>query len=303
VFDSNNIKKSLILRKLFERPGSIIAPGAYDALSAKLVEKSGFEVVQHSGYGTSASLLARPDVGLVDFTEMCRQVKNMARSVSIPVIGDADTGYGNVINVYRTVQEYIWAGAAALFIEDQVWPKKCGHMDGKKVINEEEIISKLKAAIKARNSTDPDFMLCFRTDSLTVNGLDDAIKRSKKAVELGVDYIFIEAIENRSQMQKIVQEINAPLMLNLIEGGRTPLVSVKEAEEMGFKLIVFSLSTLLSASKAMMTVLSKIKENTSSGKYNYKNELLGFEDFLKIVDIDQIKKIEQDCLFNNIKSE
>ena len=211
------MKKSLLLRKMFEKPGAIVAPGAYDALSAKLVERAGFKIVQHSGYGTAASLLAKPDIGLVDFTEMCHQVKTMARSVSIPVIGDADTGYGNAINVFRTIQEYIWAGAAALFIEDQVWPKRCGHMFGKQVISKEEMKGKLNVAIKARDEIDTDFMLCYRTDALAVNGLGDAIDRGKMAVDLGVDYVFIEAIESHEQMYKIVKDIKAPLMLNLIE--------------------------------------------------------------------------------------
>lgn len=288
------MKKSLLLRKMFQESGAIVVPGAYDALSAKLVERAGFKALHHSGYGTAASLLAKPDIGLVDFTEMCHQVKIMARSVSIPLIGDADTGYGNAINVYRTIQEYIWAGAAALFIEDQVWPKRCGHMFGKQVISKEEMMGKLKAAIKARDEVDPDFMLCYRTDALVVNGLDDAIDRGKMAVDLGVDYIFIEAIENRKQMHRIIKDIKAPLMLNLIEGGKTPLISVKEAEEIGFKLIVFPLITLYSAAKAMLDVLNILKEK--GDPHDYIGQLLDFKQFAKIVNVKEIREMEEDYL-------
>jgi 2,3-dimethylmalate lyase len=288
------MKKSLVLRNLFKSPGAILAPGAYDALSAKIIEKVGFKVIQHTGYGTSASLLAKPDVGLVDFTEMCRQVKQIARSVYIPVIGDADTGYGNAINVYRTVQEYIWAGAAGLFIEDQIWPKRCGHMLGKQVISQEEMMGKLRAAIKARDEVDPDFMLCYRTDALAVHGLDDAIKRGKLAVDLGIDYIFIERIETIKQMHRIAKEIKAPLMLNLIEGGRTPIISLQEAEEIGFKYITYPLTTLYSATKAMYDVLKILKETGTTE--SYLDRLCDFEEFAGIVDLNAIKNMEKDFL-------
>lgn len=288
------MKKSTILKKMFQEPGIIIAPGAYDALSAKLIEKAGFKVVQHSGYGTAATLLAKPDVGLVDFSEMCNQVKSIARAVSVPVIGDADTGYGNALNVNRTVKEYIWAGAAGLFIEDQIWPKRCGHMFGKEVISKEEMMGKIKAAVDVKNEEDPDFMICFRTDAVAVNGIDDAINRAKAAVDLGVDYVFIEAYENRNQMEKALKEIKAPIMLNIIEGGKTPLVSVKEAEKMGFKIVVFPLTTLYSAAKGMIDVLEILKKEGSAE--SYMNNLITFPEFAKIVNIKGVREIEEKYL-------
>jgi len=288
------LKKSTILKKMFQEPGIIIAPGAYDALSAKLIEKAGFKVVQHSGYGTAATLLAKPDVGLVDFSEMCNQVKSIARAVSVPVIGDADTGYGNALNVNRTVKEYIWAGAAGLFIEDQIWPKRCGHMFGKEVISKEEMMGKIKAAVDVKNEEDPDFMICFRTDAVAVNGIDDAINRAKAAVDLGVDYVFIEAYENRNQMEKALKEIKAPIMLNIIEGGKTPLVSVKEAEKMGFKIVVFPLTTLYSAAKGMIDVLEILKKEGSAE--SYMNNLITFPEFAKIVNIKGVREIEEKYL-------
>jgi len=288
------LKKSTILKKMFQEPGIIIAPGAYDALSAKLIEKAGFKVVQHSGYGTAATLLAKSDVGLVDFSEMCNQVKSIARAVSIPVIGDADTGYGNALNVNRTVKEYICAGAAGLFIEDQIWPKRCGHMFGKEVISKEEMMGKIRAAIDVKNELDPDFMICFRTDAVAVNGIDDAINRAKAAVDLGVDYVFIEAYENRNQMEKALKKIKAPIMLNIIEGGKTPLVSVKEAENMGFKIVVFPLTTLYSAAKGMIDVLEILKKEGSTE--SYLNNLIIFPEFAKIINIKGVKEIEEKYL-------
>jgi len=295
------LKKSTILKKMFQEPGIIVAPGAYDALSAKLIERAGFKVVQHSGYGTAATLLAKPDVGLIDFSEMCNQIKSIARAVSIPVIGDADTGYGNALNVNRTVKEYIWAGAAGLFIEDQKWPKRCGHMFGKEVISKEEMMGKIKAAIDTKNEEDPDFMICFRTDAVAVNGIDDAIDRAKAAVDLGVDYVFIEAYENRNQMEKALKEIKTPIMLNIIEGGKTPLVSVKEAKNMGFKIVVFSLTTLYSAAKGMADVLKILKEEGSVESYI--DNLTTFSDFAKIVNTKEVREIEERYLPKKYLSE
>ena len=228
----------------------IIAPGVYDALSARICEMVGFEAVSHSGYGTAAATLGQPDIGLLDMTEMARQDGSVANAVETPVLGDADTGFGNAVNAYRTVQEYIRAGAAGLFIEDQALPKRCGHMRGKQVISKREMLGKLKAAMDARDERDPDFVIMCRTDAIAVNGFEDALDRAKAAVDLGVDMIFVEAMETREQMERVGREIRAPLMLNLVEGGRTPLMTYKEAEEMGFKYVVPALTALSAAATA-----------------------------------------------------
>ena len=289
-----SMKKSTIFRKMLQEPGVIVMPGAYDALSAKIIELVGFKAIQHTGYGTAASLLGMPDIGLVSFREMVDRVKSIARAVNIPVIGDADTGYGNPINVYRTVKEYIWAGAAGLFIEDQVWPKRCGHMFGKMIIDKEEMVSKIMAAVDAKKEEDPDFIIGARTDAIAVAGIDEAIERAEAYRKAGADFIFIEAYENIDQMKRAVKEVKAPLMLNLIEGGRTPLVSVEEAEKMGFKIVIFPLTTLYAAAKAMFDTLTILKEKGSA--QTYLDRLITFPEFAKIVEIQKFREMEDKYL-------
>jgi len=265
-------------------------PGAYDALSAKIIEMVGFKAILHTGYGTAASLLGAPDIGLVSFGEMANRVRSIARAVNIPVVGDADTGYGNPINAYRTVKEYIWAGAAGLFIEDQVWPKRCGHMFGKQIISKEEMVGKVMAADDARREEDPDFVIGARTDAIAIEGIDGAIERANAYVGAGADFIFVEAFENVDQMKRAVKEIKAPLMLNLIEGGRTPLISVQEAEKLGFKMVIFPLTALYSATKAMIDTLTILKEKRSA--QDYLDKLVTFPEFAKIIGIDKYREME-----------
>jgi methylisocitrate lyase len=276
---------------MLSEPGVIVMPGAYDALSAKIAEMVGFRAVIHTGYGTAASLLGMPDIGLVSFGEMVERVKSIARAVRIPVIGDADTGYGNAINVYRTVKEYIWAGAAGLFIEDQVWPKRCGHMFGKMIIDKEEMVGKIMAAVDARNEEDPDFVIGARTDAIAVKGIDEAIERAEEYRKAGADFIFIEAFENIDQMKRAVREVKAPLMLNLIEGGRTPLVSVEEAEKLGFKIVIFPLTALYAATKAMIEALTILKEKGTP--LAYLDKLVTFPEFAKIVEVQRFREMEE----------
>jgi len=289
-----NIKKSTIFRKMLSEPGIIVMPGAYDALSAKIIEMVGFKAIIHTGYGTAASLLGMPDIGLVSFGEMVSRVASIARAVKIPVIGDADTGYGNPINAYRTVKEYIWAGAAGLFIEDQVWPKRCGHMFGKLIVDKEEMVGKVAAASDARKEEDPDFVVGARTDAIAVAGIDEAIERAEEYRKAGADFIFIEAFENVDQMKRAVKEVKAPLMLNLIEGGRTPLVSVKEAEELGFKIVIFPLTALYSAAKAMIDTLTILREKGTA--LEYLDKLVTFPEFAKIVEIQKFREMEEKYL-------
>jgi methylisocitrate lyase len=279
-----------MLRALLARPGLIIAPGVYDALSARICEMVGFEAVSHSGYGTAAATLGQPDIGLLDMTEMARQVGSVANAVQIPVLGDADTGFGNAVNVYRTVQEYIRAGAAGLFIEDQVLPKRCGHMRGKQVISRQEMLGKLQAAMDARDERDPDFVIMCRTDAIAVNGFEDALDRAKAAVDLGVDMIFVEAMETRGQMERVGREIRVPLMLNLVEGGRTPLVSYRDAEALGFKYVVPALTALLAAAKGMYDVMRRVREEGVSDAYL--DRLFSFQEFAKIVHLDRFRQME-----------
>jgi 2-methylisocitrate lyase-like PEP mutase family enzyme len=282
--------KGKMLRALLQRPGLIIAPGVYDALSARICEMVGFEAVSHSGYGTAAATLGQPDIGLLDMTEMVRQVGSVANAVEIPVLGDADTGFGNAINAYRTVQEYIRAGAAGLFIEDQVLPKRCGHMRGKQVISKPEMLGKLKAAMDARDDLDTDFVIMCRTDAIAVNGFEDALDRAKAAADLGVDMIFVEALETREQMAQVGREIARPLMLNLIEGGRTPLLTYAEAEALGFKYIALALTALSAAAKGMYDVMRRVREEGISNAYL--DRLFTMQEFAQVVHLERFRRME-----------
>ncbi len=288
------MKRSSALRALLTRPGLIIAPGVYDALSARICEMAGFEAVSHSGYGTAAVTLGQPDIGLLDMTEMARQVRAVARGVEIPVLADADTGFGNAVNVFRTVQEYVAAGAAGLFIEDQVLPKRCGHMRGKQVVSRAEMAGKLRAAMAARDELDRDFVLMCRTDAIAVNGFEDALDRAKAAVDLGVDMIFVEALETREQMERVGREIRVPLMLNLIEGGRTPLLTYGEAEGLGFKYVVPALTALFAAAKGMYDVMRRVREEGVSNRYL--DRLFDFHEFATVVRLDRFRKMEEEYL-------
>lgn len=283
--------KSSIFKKMLHESGLIIMPGAYDALSARIVELAGFKAILHTGYGTAASLLGMPDIGLVSFWEMVERVKSIAQAVNIPVIGDANTGYGNPINVYRTVKEYIKAGAAGLFIEDQVWPKRCGHMFGKLIIDKEEMIGKVMSAVDAKNEEDPDFVIGARTDAIAVTGIDDAIERVRVYREAGADFVFIEGFEDLNQMKRAVKEVNAPLMLNLVEGGRTPLISIKEVEDLGFKIVVFPVTTLYAACKGMMDTIAILREKGDARLYL--DKVITFQEFAKIVRIDKFRAMEE----------
>jgi methylisocitrate lyase len=234
-------------------------------------------------------------------TEMARQVGAVAGAVEIPVLGDADTGFGNAVNVHRTVQEYIRAGAAGLFIEDQLMPKRCGHMRGKQVISMVEMLGKLRAAMDARTEFDPDFVIMCRIDAIAVNGFADALDRAKAAVELGVDMIFVEALETREQMERVGREITLPLMLNLIEGGRTPLVTYKEAEEMGFKYVVPALTALFAAAKGMYDVMRRVREEGVSDQYL--DRLFTFQEFARIVHLERFRRMEEQYLPSEVLDE
>ena len=283
-------KMTTRFRELLNESGIVVQPGVYDALTAKLAERVGFKMITHTGYGTAASLLAMPDVGLVSFKEMCDRVGIIARAVDIPVFSDADTGYGNAINVYRTVKEYIRAGAAGLFIEDQVWPKRCGHLAGKQVISAEEMVGKVRAAVDARNDEDPDFVLAARTDALALFGIDEAIRRANLYSEAGADFVYIEAYENIEQMKRAVENVSAPLSLNLIEGAKTPIISFQQAEDMGFKIVAFPLTTLWATTKAVTKTLQILKETGSA--QSYLHELTTWEQFNDIIGLPEIREME-----------
>src|SRR5579871_1861342 len=227
------------LRVLLAQPDLLVAPGAYDALSARLIAQAGFPAVYMTGFGTAASVLGQPDVGLLTMSEMVARAAALAAVVGgLPLIADADTGYGNPINVRRTVREYERAGVAAIHIEDQVWPKKCGHMEGKQVIPSDEMVQKIRAAVDARQ--DPDFVIIARTDANAVYGLEDALQRGRAYRDAGADVIFIEAPRSLEELQAIARTFEGvPLLYNWAESGKTPLLPLGDIHALGFKLVIF----------------------------------------------------------------
>ncbi|WP_037322355.1 isocitrate lyase/PEP mutase family protein [Amycolatopsis thermoflava] len=249
------------LRELLAAPGPLVAPGAYDALTARLVEQAGFDVVYMTGFGTTASLIGRPDVGLLTGTEMIDNARRIVSAVDVPVIADADTGYGNALNVVRTVQAYEQAGVAGIHLEDQVSPKKCGHLSGKAVIPREEMAGKLQAAAAARR--DPDFVLIARTDAAAVHGLADAVDRARAYAEAGADLLFVEAPTSEEDIATVARELSgvAPLVFNWAEGGRTPPLSLERIRELGFSLVLYPIGTLLAATAGVRALLDAVRRD------------------------------------------
>src|SRR5215471_2585298 len=242
------------LRQMLNAPGIIVAPGAYDGLSARLIERQGFKAVYMTGAGTAASALGQPDIGLTTLTEMTTHAAHIASCVSLPVIADADTGYGNALNVIRTLREYERAGVAGFHLEDQVFPKKCGHIAGKAVIPAREFAEKIRAA--SENRTDPDFVIIARTDARAVNGLDDAIERARMYRDAGADVIFVEAPTSREEIERIVKEVKSPLLSNQVPGGRTPALTVSELEQLGYKIVIFPAVGFMAATLAIEKALA-----------------------------------------------
>lgn len=245
------------LRALLAEPRMIRAPGVYDGITAKLSEQAGFPALYMTGAGTSASL-GYPDFGLVSLTEMAGAGAVIARSVSVPVIADADTGYGNELNVTRTVREYERAGLAGLHLEDQVFPKRCGHLDDKEVIPRDEYIAKIRAAVAARR--DPDFLLIARTDAGAVLGWDEAIDRANLALEAGADMAFVEAARTLEQLAEIPKRVRGPCLLNMVRAGKTPDLSLGEGEAMGYRLTILPGLLLTTIMMACDEVLKQVRE-------------------------------------------
>jgi carboxyvinyl-carboxyphosphonate phosphorylmutase len=253
------MKATATLRELLRQPEIIIAPGAYDCLTAKLIERQGFPALYMTGAGTAVARLGQADLGLATLSEMAANAAAIASSVSIPLIADADTGYGGALNVYRTVREYERAGVAALHFEDQTFPKRCGHLDGKQVIATEEMVSKLRAAVEAR--TDEDLVLIARTDALAVTGLDDTLRRCQAYATAGADVLFVEAIRSREEIDRIVREVNVPLLYNFVEHGKSPLLPVAELQRLGFKIVIFPMSIMLAVFPLVQDILLSIKRH------------------------------------------
>ncbi len=279
-----------LLRALVQAHRPVLAPGAYDTLSARLVEAAGFPAVYMTGFGTAASVLGRPDVGLLGMSEMVEHARRIVQAVRVPVIADADTGYGNPINVIRTVQEYEAAGVAAIHLEDQLAPKKCGHMEGKQVIPATEMAQKLRAAVEARRSS--DFLIIARTDARAVEGMASALERARLYRQAGADVLFVEAPQTEEEIATVARRFpDVPLLFNWAEGGKTPAVPLARLRELDYAIVIFPIGTLLAATRAIREVLAKIRE--AGTPMPVMERLVPFQEFLDFIGLPEVRELEQ----------
>lgn len=286
------------LRGLLKGPEILIAPGAHNAFTARIIEQTGFKAVYMTGSGAEMDLLGMPDLGFLSMTEMAAHARNIVQATGLPVIADADTGYGNALNVMRTVKEYERAGVAALHIEDQVAPKRCGHFEGKEVISREEMVGKIEAALDARRN--PDLMIIARTDALAVLGMEEAIERGNAYAKAGADMIFVDAPESIKELRLIPRSIPAPVMANLSEGGKTPLVSAKELQEMGYKMVIYPRSAAGAAAKAILELMEVLKRDGTTK--NFLDRMISFEERNRITGLACYQELERKYLQKNKKS-
>ena len=249
--------KARALRDLLARPEMVIAPGAYDAISAMMIEQAGFPAVYMTGSGTAASL-GFPDFGLTTMTEMVENAAVIARSVSLPVISDADTGYGNELNVTRTVREFEARNVAAIHIEDQVAPKRCGHFSGKEVISTKEAVSKIKAAVDARQ--DADLLIMARTDAAATHGFEAAIERAQRFAEAGADILFVEAVTQAEEVRALPTRLAQPQLMNMVIGGKTPIFNAEQLGEMGYGIVLYANAALQGAVAGMQKALTVLRD-------------------------------------------
>lgn len=277
------------LKNMLKANKPLVIPGVYDAIGAKIAEKVGFQAMFQTGYGTSATLFGMPDYGFIGATETLDNARRICRAVSVPVIVDSDTGYGNALSVWKLVRELEAAGASGMFLEDQRWPKRCGHMKGKEVITQEEYTEKLGAAVDARQSK--NFIIVARTDARATEGLDAAIERGLQNKKTGADAIFIEAPRSLEEMKIIGKAIKAPLVANMIEGGATPMSSSETLHKLGFKIILYPLSVLFANTFATMNILKELKKTGTTAKF--KQKVVNFDQFNDLVELPKFQKLEK----------
>lgn len=282
------MKVAASLRKLLQGEQLIVAPGAADALVARIIEQAGFPALYITGAGVSYTSVG-PDIGLLTMTEMVTRLNYICEAVSIPVIADGDTGYGNPLNVIRTVQSYEKAGAAAIQLEDQIMPKRCGHMSGKQLISSEEMVNKISAATDARK--DQDFVIVARTDARSVLGLEAAIERAQQYVEAGADVIFVEAPESIEEMEAINKHLKVPTLANMVEGGKTPLLENKQLHDLGYKIVIYPNSALRVMSKAVSDLMVSLRESGST--QSSMNSMFLFDKVNNILNLPKWQELER----------
>jgi len=285
------MRQSSVLRERLGGPEIVVLPGAYDALSARLAQRAGFDALFTTGFGFSAAALGAPDYGLLTASEVLDRVRPIAAAVDVPLVADMDTGYGNPLNVVRTVRECVAAGVAGIILEDQEWPKKCGHFEGKRVIPAEEHAQKLRAAADARDAAGDDLVIVGRTDARAPLGLDEAIRRGRLYREAGADVVFVEAPQSLAELKAVREAIpDAPLFANMIEGGKTPLLSSADLQELGYAMVVYPLAALFSAARAVAdTYRALFEAKTTAGRTD---AMAGFREFEEIVGVPAWRDLE-----------
>lgn len=277
------------LKARLAQPGLICAPGIFDGISAAIADRMGFDALYMTGYGTVASHLGLPDAGLATYSDMVNRVATFAGACSTPIIADGDTGYGGLLNVDHAVRGYERAGAAAIQIEDQEFPKKCGHTPGRRVIPLEDMVKKIRVAVAARTS--PDFLIIARTDARTTLGLDEALRRGEAYSRAGADILFIESPESEAEMAKICATLDKPLIANLVEGGRTPVLSRAALEELGYRIAIFPASGFLAAGTALRTIYRTILDEGSTA--GHEETLYPFNDFSKLMGFERVWEFDK----------
>ena len=290
-----NKSKSKVFRELLERPGLLLRPCAYDALSALLIEKAGFKLMGTSGYAISASAIGQPDLGLISFGELLERARNIINCISIPVDVDADTGYGNALNAYWTAKNYIWIGAGGIRIEDQTWPKRCGHMSGKSIISKEEMAAKIRAAIRAREEEGSDLVIGARTDARAIEGFEGTVERAMLYAKAGADYVYVECPQSLEEVARLVKSISVPLAFNLIPGGKTPSFALAELEDLGVKYISIPMVCIYPAVRSMQEALRALKEGDLARvgelgiNWSQFNELIGVKKWRRLEEENAVK--------------
>jgi 2-methylisocitrate lyase-like PEP mutase family enzyme len=269
------------LRKLLADPGVLVLPGCFDAMSARLIERAGYPGAFMGGFAVSASRIAMPDTGLISYSEMVDQGRNICAAVDFPVIGDGDTGYGNAVNVQRTVQGYAQAGFACVMIEDQVAPKKCGHTQGKQIVGRDEAFGRVQAAVDARNGGS-DILIMARTDANATDGMDEAIQRCQAFADIGADITFLEAPRDEDEMKRYCDDVEGPKMANMVEQGDTPFLEPKKLADIGYKIIIYPISLMLAGLRAMEKSLKSMqggKHPDALAEFSHLRDVVGFPDY------------------------